>query len=475
MKIALIQVVYYEYLGVMYLSSSLKKHGHTVEAFIYRRGNTVKTFIEEIKRFKPDIAAFSCMTGSEEQLVSLARQLKNEMDVYTVFGGPHPTAVPEIIEREGVDCVCQGEAEQSLVAIADILARGGIPATVPGAWFKINREIVRNESGTPEQNLEKLPRPDRSLYREKYPSMRTQRAGFLLGRGCPYHCTFCASPSWQRLYHGKGNFVRQQSVQAVIEEMREVKAKYNIRTVYFFDDTFIINRDWVLEFCDAYRHEIGLPFSCNIRADLATEELIAALARANCKTTAFGVETGNSENRKRLLKKDVSDEQIINCSELLRAHGIRFRTFNMLGLPGETLDDAFQTIALNVKIKSDYPWCSLYQPLPGTELGEYCRKNGMFNSECEAPQPSFFKGSSLELENRNEIVNLQKLFFFAVKFPRLQSSIRRAIRLRPNAFFEFFFVLAHARNFYRLELFSLQDMVNIGMRNVEGYLPRGRG
>lgn len=471
MKISFIQFVYYEYLGIMYLSSSLKKYGHEVDIFICQGGSDTGKFVDEIARSRPDVVAFSIMSGSEALALSLARLIKKQLNVYVVFGGPHPTAVPEIIEQEGVDCVCLGEAENSLVEITGILATGCLPEKVAGAWFKIHGTIVKNDMGSLVQNLELLPRPDRALYRGKFRFLRTRRAGFLLGRGCPYQCTFCASPAMKALYQGKGTYVRQRPVPDVIAEMREVMSAYAIRSVYFYDDTLIMNREWVLAFCEAYQREIGLPFSCNIRADLATEEIIAALARAQCRTVSFGIESGNLGLRNTLLKKKVTDGQIIFCAALLKKYGIRFRTFNMLGLPGETLDDSFQTIALNVKIKTDFPWCALYQPLPGTELSEYCRTKGYYEQGAGCTQPSFFKGSVLHLNDFNEIVNLQKLFFYAVKFPRFQGVIRKLIQARPNAGFEALFACAHAWDFLHLELFSVREMISFGVMNIGRYLP----
>jgi len=472
MRIAFIQFVHYEYLGIMYLSSSLKKHGHAVEVFICQGNKKSAAFVDEIAKYQPDIVAFSVMSGTEELALSIARLAKKRMNVYSIFGGPHPTVMPEIIEHDCVDCVCIGESEGSVAAIANSLAAGKFPEKVPGAWFKINGKIIKNELGVLELDINKLPRPDRSLYRDKYRSLRNRQAGFITGRGCPFHCTFCASTALMKLYRGKGPYVRQRSVPDVIDEVREVISAYDIKTVYFRDDTFILNKSWAFEFCDAYQREIGLPFSCHIRADLITEELIAALVRANCKTVSFGVETGSIRTRSLLLKKEVSDEQIINCAGLLRKNGILFRTYNILGLPGETLEDAFQTVALNARIKSDFPWCSLFQPMPGTELWEYCKTNAIFDGGTVRTQPSFFKDSSLVLKNKNEIVNLQKLFVYAVKFPVLKGVIRRAIRLRPNAGYELLFTLAHGWAYFRSNLLSVSELMQIGFMNIARYLPK---
>jgi len=474
MKIAFIQFLYYEYLGIMYLSSSLKKQGHKVEVFICPSGRNREAFIDELVAFQPEVAGFSIMTGSESAALALTRQIKDRIKVYAVFGGPHPTVAPEIIANEGVDCVCLGEAETALSEIVASLAAGDVPRRVPGAWFKIDGAIVKNEVGPLARDLETLPRPDRSLYREKYPALRGKRAGFIAGRGCPFQCAFCANHALLKLYQGKGGYVRQRPVAAVIDEILETVIGRGIASIYFEDDTFIMNREWVLEFCSVYQKKIGLPFSCHIRADLATEELVAALARAHCTVVSFGVETGNVRTRRRLLNKHVTDEQLIACAGMLRKYGIRFRTLNILGLPGETLDDAFQTIDINIKIKADYPWCSLFQPLPGTAMWEQSVAQGLFDARAARTQPSFFKDSPLLLENKNEIINLHKLFIYAVKFPSLCWVIRRAIRARPNAGFDLLFAVAHAWVYFRSGIVPLGDMITLGFMNLARYLPRGR-
>lgn len=471
LRIAFVQFMHYEYLGIMYLSSCLKRHGHDTQAFIWAGRGKTSAFLEELQRYRPDIAGFSIMTGSEHHALTLARELKRRMKVYTVFGGSHPTAVPDIVSAEGVDAVCLGEAERPLAQIVNLLAAGALPRDVPGAWFRIGGTIVRNPIAPLESDLDVIPRPDRSLYRRKYRTLRTRRAAFITGRGCPYACTFCANPALAALYRGQGPTVRRRSVPDVISEIREVKLADKVTTVNFEDDTFILNRDWVLEFCEVYRREIGVPFSCHIRADLATEELVSALASAGCTTASFGIETGDAGLRERLLRKQLTDEQILGCAGLMKKHGIRIRSLNILGLPGETLEQAWKTVALNARVSPDFPSCSLFQPLPGTELRDYCLTNNLLEKGAADTVLSFFQGSPLILQNKREIINLHRLFYYAVKFPSLGRVVRRAIRCRPNKGYEALFLISRALIYLRYERLSLGYVVGLGIRNLARYFP----
>jgi len=289
---------------------------------------------------------------------------------------------------------------------------------------------------------------------------------FIASLGCPFNCTFCFNHQYKELYKDKGKFVRYRSVDNIIKELKEVKqTEKNFRTVYMQDDTFILNKAWVKEFTQRYAKEINLPFICLIRADLADEDVIKSLSEANCKNVFFGIETGVEKLRNELLQKNVTDDQIYTTAKLLKKYGIKFRTYNMLGLPGEKLSDAFQTVAINSKIKTDYPWCSLFYPLPGTELAQFADENNLIDSSHKDAEPSFFKGSSLKSSNRNELINLQKLFFYAVKFPWMIPFIKLIIKIKPNIIFEFCFLASYAISYMGSENLSLIEVFSVAKRN----------
>ena len=86
----------------------------------------------------------------------------------------------------------------------------------------------------------------------------------------------------------------------------------------------------------------------------------------------MGVESGNEELRKLVLKRDMTNAKIIEAADLFHKYGISIMTQNMVGLPDETIENAYETILVNTKVKPAYAWASIFQPYPRTELYHYC-------------------------------------------------------------------------------------------------------
>ena len=466
-KIAFVQNLHFEYLGVMYISSMLKQNGHQVEMFIPKGSKRLESFIKEISDFKPDLVGFPCTTGTHKWALKFAVILKHKLSTRTIFGGPHPTYFPEIIYEPPVDIICRGEGEYPLLDLASKIDRDEDITSTLSCWFKENGRIIKNDQRPLVEDLNQLPFPDRELYTSKYPYFRRSQKVFIASRGCPFNCAFCFNHQYKKLYEGKGKFVRHRSVENLIQEIKEVRDRDKaLRTVYMQDDNFILNKEWVKEFADQYAREINLPFICLIRADLVDEPTIMKLSEANCKNVFFGIETGSERLRNSLLQKGITDEQILYTAHILRKCGIKFRTYNMLGLPGETMEEAYKTVEINMKIKTNYPWCALFYPFPATTLGDYAEKHHLLESPADNSPPSFFKTSTLKSAHKNEFINLQKLFFYGVKFPRLMPAIKRIIKWKPNILFEILFLIGYAWSYMRSENLKLREVWSIGVRNL---------
>ncbi|MDW8099427.1 MAG: radical SAM protein [Anaerolineae bacterium] len=422
----------YEPQGIMQLAAVLKAAGHEVGLTVAALEDPVKA----ARRFAPDVLAYSVFTGSQQEYVRLNRRLKEATGAFSVFGGPHPTFFPELIEAEGVDAICIGEGEGALLDLADAFAQGKPIQGIANLWVKENGRIHRNPPRPLIANLDELPLPDRSLVYEK--DCFTRQSGlkhFIASRGCPYRCTFCFNQAMGEIYGPSWHRIRRRSVSHVIEEILQVRARYPLSFVVFLDDLFIVPRDWLEEFAREYPRRVGLPFFCNVRPNLVNQDLTRLLKSAGCASVGMGVESGDERLRNIVLKRRISREQIVRAAELIHQAGIALITTNMLGLPTGTLEDDFKTLEMNIACRAEYANAFLYQPYPRTELGEFAREAGLLAASVDEISTSAWDRSILRfpsLRHRRMTENLAKLFAIAVAYPRLVPWLYHLIALPRN-------------------------------------------
>lgn len=471
-RILFLQNFEFELMGAMYISSHARAAGHDVRIAI---GSDTGAFEKTIQDFQPHLLAFSVMTGSQHWALDIARKLKEKFGVLTVFGGPHPTFFPEFINNDGVDMLVRGEGEEAVKDILDCIDAGRDFNDVKNLVFK-NQDggIRQNPLRELRDDLDVYPFPDRHLYDVLDGRVDRGVRNVITSRGCPFHCSYCFEDSLRELYKDKGKFVRLRAVEKVIEELLVLRRTPGVHTIYFSDDIFGLNRKWLYDFLDAYKREIGLPFICLVRADIvaANPEYAKRLADGGCKSVFFGIEAGNEQIRNRVLKKTVSNEQIKKTATHLHDAGIKFRTYNIVGLPDETIDDAFETVKLNIDIKTDYPWCSIFMPLPGTALTEYSLSKGYLPAsfEFDSLSKTFFSDSRLNMPDIVKMTNLHKFFQTAVLFPAALPLIRVLIKLRPNPLFAAWFGFIYFLTYVKSENKSFWKTLKFAVRNYYNML-----
>jgi radical SAM superfamily enzyme YgiQ (UPF0313 family) len=438
----IIQQIDYEPQGIMHLSSALKAAGHQVELAVAAHHDPVAV----ARDFRPDVAAYTILTGSQRYYLDINRRLKAEMPgVFSVFGGPHPTFFPEMVSEEGVDGICRGEGEEALVELAGALGDGDPTAVLElDNWsFRRNGDTITNAVRPYVEDLDSLPFPDRALvYERDAVAKRSKIKHFLTGRGCPYNCTYCFNHALGQIYRGKGKRFRQRSVDHVIEEVRWVCDHYPLEFVVFVDDTFVLSDEWLAEFAVKYPREIRrsgrpLPFFCNTRANLVTAEQVRLLKEAGCYSVSMGIETGSDRIRNELLKRRMGKDQILEAARLIREGGLHFTTTNMIGLPTSTLENDFETLALNVQARPSYAHVFIFQPYPRTELGEFTREQGWMVGTFDDIGEVAWDHSVLQFDaaHKRGLAILQRFFAIGVEWPRTVPFIKRLTRLPDNPVF----------------------------------------
>jgi anaerobic magnesium-protoporphyrin IX monomethyl ester cyclase len=185
------------------------------------------------------------------------------------------------------------------------------------------------------------------------------------------------------------------------------------------------------------------------------------MKEAHCYIAYFGIESGSDRVRNTILGKNISREQIKDTARLLRKYKIKIGTFNMVGMPGETFEDAWETVKLNQEIRSDYPWCSIIQPYPGTDFEKQAKLTGHLDDPYGVNhlQQSYFNTTVIKNPEASALVRLQKMFYLAVKYPSLSSYIRKVAQSQKNeAVLKWIFNITYAYRYsktYRIPFLRL--------------------
>lgn len=449
MKLVFVQKQAFPLAGVASISAYLKSHGHQVDLFL---PDYEKDIFAALFQAKPEIIAIPCFTGehlwASQFLISIKKRLKKTV---TVLGGPHPTYYPEVIYADGIDIIVRGEAEEAMLELLEALRLGKSTIRINNLWVKKNGRVYKNDLRPLIADLDKLPFPDRSIY-YKYSFLRHASVKqFLTARGCPYACSFCSNHLLRKMYRDKGLFLRRRSPENVIAEMVMVKGQWGFKTVSFTDDVFATDFHWLEKFLPEYKKQIGVPFMANVTANLVNAKLVRLLKKGGCYGLAMGIESGSQKIRCEFLKKNITNKQIIVAGRLIKKNKLKLKTYNILCLPGETLENAWETVNLNIAIGPDSATASLLQPYPGYEITEYALQAGFLPKKfgLENMGDSIYTQTPIEIADKEKICNLQSFFPLVVKMPLLSGLVNILIGLPAGRFYrllgKFFYGLSLSR------------------------------
>ncbi|HTI37008.1 MAG TPA: radical SAM protein [Vicinamibacterales bacterium] len=408
-----------ESIGVANLSGILKANGHSTDLLLVSHTTDL---LGAIRRYDPGLIAFSALTGVHHSLEKLATRIKRELSIPIIVGGPHPTYSPDMIQHPAIDIICRGEGELAMLELADALEHNRDITGIRNLSVKTGAGVIHRNAIRPAVPLDELPFPDRELY-YKYGFLRDMpMKRFISSMGCPYPCTFCHEPVIRAMYRtdAKSDYLRRKSVTRAVAEIKYIKDRYPLRHVHFSDDLFFIRNSykWLEEFAEVYPAEIGLPWNCNIRYDSVTEHAAGLLEKAGCYGAAVGLESGNEQIREAVIRKRSKNDHIVEGARRLREKQIKVLTTNMIGLPGETLDNALETVQLNMALGSDYVRANTFLLFPGLPLVEYARQKGFVDPDFDIDQQiAQSQEITLKTPYAREFRNIASLFWLMVKFP----------------------------------------------------------
>lgn len=371
--------------GISYISVVLRIHGHQTRLLVLSRetANAVDNFIEE---FQPSLVCFTAVASEYPFIASIARKIKEKYpSIYLIAGGCHVSLNPEQAISDAFDAVCVGEGEYPTLELVKQLEKCKEPSAIANLWFKRKTEIEKNPTGAFLEDLDLIPFPDREMWQKWiYPVSQTKHS-ILLGRGCPYLCTYCCNHALRKLQ--SGNYVRFRSPENILEELKRLVADFpKTEEVYLEVETFAANIKWAIEVCalfEKYNNARSRPlsFGVNLRIspNVNIEPLVAALKEANFSFVNIGLESGSERVRKEILNRNYSNQDVVQFVRLLKQYGLKINFFNLIGIPGETPEDFRETVRVNRECQPDGNLLSIFFPYPGTDLYLLCKERKLLD------------------------------------------------------------------------------------------------
>lgn len=426
----------HENIGLQYLSSFLKSKG--IETSIFNAGVSIAAYylmgnllnkipynkeylnytLSKIKEHNPDLIAFSVTTDHFLWAKTISEKIKKFKDIKIIWGGPHPSAVPEIVIKESfIDYVCIGEGEEALYELCEALQNKKPADNIKNIWSKTGSKIHKNDIRPPIKNLDELPFPDRDNFFKEHKSY-TDVYSVITSRGCPYKCSFCANTVLQKIYENY-SFVRRRSPQNVITELKIAK-KENITHILFADDIFTLNKSWLKEFLISYKKEINLPFTCEIHPAHIDQETLTLLEEANCASAGFGLQSIGDEIRNNILKRSDTKEQIIKTILLFQTSPIYLYVDILLDVPTQDKKELIETANFLNTYKPDMILPFNLKYYPSLPITDYAKNLNILSAEniTDINAGKAFKPFSIGKGLNKEISALSSLILGARVLPK---------------------------------------------------------
>ena len=402
--------------GIAHLSAVLKQAGHDVA--LWQLCDDIEPlpsedqFITRLRRESADIIGFSVVTNQWPYAKKLARWARKASKVPLVCGGIHTMASPkEILQSQVFDFIIRGEAEEAFAEFVDKISKNQDPSKVKNLGYLQNGEMRLNPL-RPLPDLKKLPFKDYDIFDfQKIIDAKNGWTGLMASRGCPFSCTYCFNHQLVLNYRQdlgcslkSLNYIRHFEVNQMIAEIEYLLQHYrNISMFILDDDLFTFYREYVKQFCTAYKKTCSLPFVVNAHVGFFDDQRARYLADANCSIVKFGVESGSERIRRQILQRRMKNEKIIRAVKSAHQCGLHTSIFLMIGLPGETRADVMATIRLMAEAgPGRYRW-SFFFPFPGTKAYELSKQGDYIDFAKMAHMENFTDGSCLNFGNEHNL------------------------------------------------------------------------
>ena len=313
-----------------------------------------------------------------------------------VVGNSVAGSIPDLfLNKTKADIVVTGEGEISAYESVEAVRLGKDLKTVEGISFRNNdgtittteHRKVGEKNAFPFINWDHFDVERYITQPETFPDKEANPEDMralpvITARGCAFRCSFCHFVFWDDPY-------RNRKPDAVIEEIRQLQKKYNIKYINFWDDLSFASAIQMEKFCDKIINS-GLKFKwiASVRVDLFSRgkakgedalRVAKKMKQAGCYSVGFALESGNEEILK-MMNKEIDPEEFYDTAHVLREAGVICQTTVLFGYPQETKETIQETFDQCLKAGL-YPSIGFLMPLPYTAMYDYAKANGFITDE----------------------------------------------------------------------------------------------
>ncbi len=362
-----------------------------IAAFVGKQGYTAQVIDEcnpllagiIVLGSNPSASSTPKMTAAGELATALKKKAPH---VKIIFGGLHPSALPErTLREEETDFVCRGEGFYTILQLLEILKSDEEPSNykIPGLWYTQDGEVISNPPA-PLVSPDELPFAAWELLpMDKYRAhnwhcfehidQRQPYAIIYTSLGCPFNCNYC---NIHALYNGKPG-IRFRSPEKVVEEIDFLVKNFKIKNLKIIDELFALKEDCVIRICDlVIQGGYDLNMWAYARVDTVSERMLNKMKQAGINWVCFGFESASQRVRQGVAKK-LGQDTIRKAVEMTRAAGIYIIANFIFGLPDDDLETMQETLEMAKEFSFEYANFYTAMAYPGSQLYEDAIKQGI--------------------------------------------------------------------------------------------------
>lgn len=317
------------------------------------------------------IAGFFVMSGLQVgKAYEVTKFIKSlDQDLPIVWGGPHPTILPEdVLNYGGIEFCARGFAIDAFTNLVEkLLKHESHFETIPNLCFKKDGVNVIGKINDDYERVhyEDLPYQLLDTFIEKY-FVGTKNRAFPIytALGCPYQCNFCISPIWFKDTKKKWDPLPAKDV---VDHIEHLMARYKIDFIYFWDDdTFVVPSHFSSIAREILKRELKIELGIRgIRSnevDRMKAEDFELMQKVGVNYVHIGVENG-SQRMLDAMDKGITVEQSIAANRKMAQYKNLVPMYNFLvGMPEETLEDLRKTGLFILQLSDENPNCIVHTP-----------------------------------------------------------------------------------------------------------------